>query len=191
MKKHSEESKGTSFNDNYGLFHWFKARANLHDVKVSGEAASVSADTVTAWEVPEMLPEVTEVPKSVTAQEMVRRCSLSEEGLLVFESQDSKVEQGTKVAAVVQNAIQCCCVIYDKENEKKREQRKERRKTKGERKRLRIKLKQSWSSCRCSGYPPFAITYFPPSLYPFWVDILILICWHVTMAAFTCFATKI
>ena len=44
MKKHSEESKGTSFNDNYGLFHWFKARANLHDVKVSGEAASESAD---------------------------------------------------------------------------------------------------------------------------------------------------
>ena len=120
LKKHSEESKGTSFNDNYGLFHWFKARANLHDVKVSGEAASVSADTVTAWEVSEMLPEVTEVPKNVTAQEMVRRCSLSEEGLLVFESQDSKVEQGTKVAAVVQNAIQCCCVIYDKENEKKR-----------------------------------------------------------------------
>ena len=113
MKKHSEESKGTSFNDNYSLFHWFKARANLHDVKVSGEAASVSADTVTAWEVSEMLPEVTEVPKSVTTQEMVRRCSLSEEGLLVFESQDSKVEQGMKVAAVVQNAILCYHVIYD------------------------------------------------------------------------------
>ena len=91
MKKHSEESKGTFFNDSYGLFHWFKARANLHDVKVSGEAVSVNADTVTAWEVPEMLPEVMEVPKSVTAQETARRCSLSEEGLLVFELQDSKV----------------------------------------------------------------------------------------------------
>ena len=120
MKKHSEESKGTSFNAGYGWCHWLKARANLHDVKVSGEAASASADMVAAWEVLEMLPEVTEVPKSITAQEMARRCSLSEEGLLVFKLQDLKVEEGKKVAAVVQNAIQCCCFICDKEKEKKR-----------------------------------------------------------------------
>ena len=51
---------------------------------------------------------------------MARAFPLFEETLLVFEAQDPNVEQYTKVAAVVQNAIQCCCVIYDKENEKKR-----------------------------------------------------------------------
>ena len=56
LKKHSEESKGTSFNDNYGLFHWFKARANLYNVKVSGEAAST--EMVAAREFPEMLQEI-------------------------------------------------------------------------------------------------------------------------------------
>ena len=40
-----------------------------------------------------------------------------EEALLVFEAQDLNVEQYTKVAAVVQNAIQCYLVIYE---EKKR-----------------------------------------------------------------------
>ena len=52
-KKHSEESEGASFNASHGWFHRFKARANLHNVKVSGEA--VSADTVAAREFPKML----------------------------------------------------------------------------------------------------------------------------------------
>ena len=52
-KKHGEESEGASFNASHGWFHWFKARANLYNIKVSGEAAS--ADAVSAWEFPEML----------------------------------------------------------------------------------------------------------------------------------------
>ena len=44
---------------------------------------------------------------------MARRFSLFEEALLVFESQDPNVELYTKVAAAVQNAIQCYRVIYD------------------------------------------------------------------------------
>ena len=55
-KKRGKESEGVSFNANHGWFHRFKARANLHNVKVSGEAAS--ADTVAAWEFPEMLREI-------------------------------------------------------------------------------------------------------------------------------------
>ena len=55
-KKHSEESEGASFNASHGWFHRFKARANLHNVKVSDEAAS--ADMVAAWEFPEMLREI-------------------------------------------------------------------------------------------------------------------------------------
>ena len=47
---------------------------------------------------------------------MARGFSLFEEALLVSEAQDLNVEWYTKVAAAVQNAIQCC-VIYD---EKKR-----------------------------------------------------------------------
>ncbi|XP_069900768.1 tigger transposable element-derived protein 1-like [Globicephala melas] len=54
--KHGEESEGTSFNASHGWFHWFKARANLHNVKVSGEA--VSADTVAAQEFPKVLQEI-------------------------------------------------------------------------------------------------------------------------------------
>ena len=54
-KKQGKESEGTSFNASHGWFHWFKARANLHNVKVSGEAAS--ADMVAAQEFPEMLRE--------------------------------------------------------------------------------------------------------------------------------------
>ncbi|XP_065756244.1 tigger transposable element-derived protein 1-like [Phocoena phocoena] len=65
--KHSEESEGTSFNASHGWFHWFKARANLHNVKVSGEA--VSADMVAAQEFPKMLQEVIDegiyLPKQV------------------------------------------------------------------------------------------------------------------------------
>ena len=47
-------------------------------------------------------------------QEMARGFSLFEEALLVFEAQDLNVERYTKVAAAVQNAIQCYHVIYDK-----------------------------------------------------------------------------
>ncbi|XP_065746895.1 putative CENPB DNA-binding domain-containing protein 1 [Phocoena phocoena] len=52
-KKHGEKSEGASFNAIRGWFHWFQARANLHNVKVSGEA--VSAGTVAAWEFRETL----------------------------------------------------------------------------------------------------------------------------------------
>ena len=52
-KKHGEESKGAPFKASHGWFHQFKATAKLHNVKVSGEAAS--ADTVAAWEFPETL----------------------------------------------------------------------------------------------------------------------------------------
>ena len=61
--------------------------------------------------------EVIEEPKRFTMQEMARGFSLFEEALLVFEAQDPNVEQYMKVAAAVQNAIQCYRVIYD---EKKR-----------------------------------------------------------------------
>ena len=61
--------------------------------------------------------EVTEEPKIFTTQEMARGFSLSEEALLVFEAQDLNVEQYMKVAAALQNAIQCYHVICD---EKKR-----------------------------------------------------------------------
>ena len=56
---------------------------------------------------------VTEEPKRFTMQEMAREFSLFEEALLVFEAQDPNVEWYMKVAAAVQNAIQCYCVIYD------------------------------------------------------------------------------
>ena len=46
-------------------------------------------------------------------QEMARGFSLSEETLLVFEAWDLNVEWYMKVAAAVQNAIQCYRVIYD------------------------------------------------------------------------------
>ena len=58
--------------------------------------------------------EVTEEPKRFTTQEMARGFSLFEEALLVSEAQEPNVEWYTKVAAAVQNAIQCYCVIYDK-----------------------------------------------------------------------------
>ena len=57
--------------------------------------------------------EVTEELKRFMTQGMARGFSLFEEALLVFESQDLKVEWYMKVAAAVQNAIQCYCVIYD------------------------------------------------------------------------------
>ena len=46
-------------------------------------------------------------------QEMARGFSLFEEALLVFEAQDANIEQYRKVAAAIQNAIQCYDVIYD------------------------------------------------------------------------------
>ena len=58
--------------------------------------------------------EVTEEPKRFMMQEMAREFSLSEEALLVFEAQDQNIGWYTKCAAVVQNAIQCYQVIYDK-----------------------------------------------------------------------------
>ena len=57
--------------------------------------------------------EVTEEPKRFRTQEMARRFSLFEEALLVFEAQDPNDEWYTNIAAAVQNAIQCYCVIYD------------------------------------------------------------------------------
>ena len=44
---------------------------------------------------------------------MARGFSLFQEALLVFEAQDPNVKRNMKVAAAVQNAIQCCRVIYD------------------------------------------------------------------------------
>ena len=61
--------------------------------------------------------EVTEEPQRFMLQEMARGMSLFEEALLVFEAQDPNIERYTKVAAAVQNSIQCYRVIYD---EKKR-----------------------------------------------------------------------
>ena len=58
--------------------------------------------------------EVTEELKRFTMQEMARGFSLFEEALVDFEAQDLNVERYTKVAAAVQNAIQCYRVIYDK-----------------------------------------------------------------------------
>ena len=57
--------------------------------------------------------EVTEEAKRFTTQEMTRGFSLFEDALLVFEAQDPNVERYTKVAAAIQNAIQCYRVIYD------------------------------------------------------------------------------
>ena len=67
MKKPGEESEGAPFNVSCGWFHWFKARANLYNGKVSGEAAST--EMVAAREFPEMLQEIidegTYLPKQV------------------------------------------------------------------------------------------------------------------------------
>ena len=61
--------------------------------------------------------EVTEESKRFTTQEIARGFSLFEEALLVFEAQDPNVKLYMKVAAAVQNAIQCYRVIYDKKKE--------------------------------------------------------------------------
>ncbi|XP_068420258.1 tigger transposable element-derived protein 1-like [Eschrichtius robustus] len=49
-KKHSEESEGTTFNASCGWFHWFKARANLHNIKVDEEPKEVFSNLVTLSE---------------------------------------------------------------------------------------------------------------------------------------------
>ena len=46
-------------------------------------------------------------------QEMARGFSLFQEALLVFKAHDPNVEWYTKVAAAVQNVIQCYRVVYD------------------------------------------------------------------------------
>ena len=61
--------------------------------------------------------EVTEELTRFMTQEMAKGFSLFEEALLGFETQDLNVERYTKVAAEVQNTIQCYPVIHD---EKKR-----------------------------------------------------------------------
>ncbi|KAM9486515.1 tigger transposable element-derived protein 1-like [Clarias gariepinus] len=61
--------------------------------------------------------DVMEEPKRFTKQEMARGFSLFEKALSVFEAQDPNVERYTKMAAAVQNAIQCYRCIYE---EKKR-----------------------------------------------------------------------
>ena len=65
-KKHSEESEGASFNASHGQFHQFKAAANLHNVKVSGETAS--AGMVAAQKFPEMLREIIDEGKYLPEQ---------------------------------------------------------------------------------------------------------------------------
>ncbi|XP_043291812.1 tigger transposable element-derived protein 1-like isoform X1 [Cervus canadensis] len=55
-KKYGEESDGPSFNASCGWFYRFKARANLHNVKVSDEA--MSADMAAAREFPDILREI-------------------------------------------------------------------------------------------------------------------------------------
>ena len=57
--------------------------------------------------------EVTEDLKRFTAQEMARGFPLFEEALLVFEAQKPNPGRYMKAGATIQNAIQCCGVIYD------------------------------------------------------------------------------
>ena len=57
--------------------------------------------------------EVTEELKKLLMLEMARKLSLFEEALLVLGAQSPNVEQYTKVAAAVQNSIQCYHVIFD------------------------------------------------------------------------------
>ena len=56
-----------------------------------------------------------EEPRRFTRQEAVRGFSLFEEALLIFEAQDLNVERCVKVAAAVQSAVWCYCVIYDED----------------------------------------------------------------------------
>ncbi|KAB0381454.1 hypothetical protein FD755_009238 [Muntiacus reevesi] len=57
--------------------------------------------------------EVTEELNRFTMQDIAKGLSLFEEALFIFESQDLNVEQYTKVAADIPNAIQYYHIIYD------------------------------------------------------------------------------
>ena len=59
--------------------------------------------------------EVTEEPERPRTQEMAGEYSSLEEALLAFEAQDPNVERCRKVAAAVQNTVQCYGVIHDEE----------------------------------------------------------------------------
>ena len=59
--------------------------------------------------------EVTEELKRFIIQEMAKGFFF-EEALLVFETQGQNVPGYTQVAATLQKAVQCCCVIYDEKN---------------------------------------------------------------------------
>ena len=63
--------------------------------------------------------EVTEELKRFIIQEMANGFFF-EEALLVFETQDLNVDWYMKVAAAVQQAIQCYHVIHDEEKKKKK-----------------------------------------------------------------------
>ena len=56
--------------------------------------------------------EITEKLKRFMMQEIARR--LSEEALLVYETQDLNREQDRKIVVAIENAIQCYCVTNDK-----------------------------------------------------------------------------
>ena len=67
------------------------------------------------------------------------------------------------------------------------------RKSKGgkERKKETVKkIKPEMVKLQMLRVPSICHTYFFPALYPFWVDILILKCWHLTVVPLTWFATK-
>ena len=61
--------------------------------------------------------EVSEEPKRFMMRKIARGFSLFEEALLVFEAQDLNVEWYMKVAAAVENAIQCYHLILMRKRE--------------------------------------------------------------------------
>lgn len=83
----------------------------------------------------------------------------------------------------------------EKEREHGREKGKKERKReqgrKGERKKETVKkIKTEMVKLHMLRVPSICHTYFFPALYPFWVDILIPQCWHLTVAPLTWFAMK-
>ena len=62
--------------------------------------------------------EVTEELNRFTVKEIAKGLSLFEEALFIFEAQDPNVEQYTKIAADIQNAIQYYHIIYDETKKK-------------------------------------------------------------------------
>ena len=89
------------------LYHPERARSRL-----ISEAKQGRAWLVLGWEKQEE-EEITEEPKRFTVQEMPRGFCLSEEALLVLEAQDLNMEQYTKSAAAIPNAVPCCRVTCD------------------------------------------------------------------------------